>query len=72
MEAHTNVDIVVDLRELEALLDATLPAVFRGATIAEAALPWPSEAEGVVLKPHAASQNSGSFNGSLNDSHAGG
>lgn len=41
MEAHTNVDVIVDLGEFKALLDATLPLVFRGASTPEAARAWP-------------------------------
>ena len=41
VEAHTNIDIVVNLAELKILLDSRLPLVFTGASVAEAALPWP-------------------------------
>ena len=42
MEAHTNVDVVVNLDEFRALLESRLPLVFSGASVEEAALPWPS------------------------------
>ncbi len=42
VEAHTNVDVVVNLGELRALLESRLPLVFGGASVAEAALPWPA------------------------------
>jgi hypothetical protein len=35
------VDIRVDLAGLKALLDSRLPLVFKGAAVADAALPWP-------------------------------
>jgi hypothetical protein len=35
------VDIVVDLAAFTALLDSRLPLVFGGASVADAALPWP-------------------------------
>lgn len=41
MEAHTNVDVVVDLQQFKELLDSRLPLVFAGATVASAELPWP-------------------------------
>ena len=41
MEAHTNVDVVVDLTQFRALLESRLPLVFAGASVEEAALPWP-------------------------------
>ncbi len=41
VEAHTNVDVVVDLVAFKALLDSRLPLVFAGASKAEAELPWP-------------------------------
>ena len=41
VEAHTNVDVVVNLGELRALLDSRLPLVFAGASVQDAALPWP-------------------------------
>ena len=41
VEAHTNVDVVVNLGELQALLDSRLPLVFAGAGVHDAALPWP-------------------------------
>ena len=42
MEAHTNVDVIVDLEALKGLLDSRLPLVFRGASVKEAELPWPA------------------------------
>ena len=41
VEAHTNVDVVVNIEELRALLVSRLPLVFAGATVKQAALPWP-------------------------------
>ena len=41
VEAHTNVDVVVNLDEVRALLESRLPLVFAGASVEEAALPWP-------------------------------
>ena len=41
VEAHTNVDVVVDVQELRDLLDSRMPLVFGGATVEEAELPWP-------------------------------
>ncbi len=41
MEAHTNVDVVVDLAALKDLLDSRLPLVFGGASVVNAELPWP-------------------------------
>ena len=41
IEAHTNVDIVVNLNEFEALLASRLPLVFNGTPVSDAALPWP-------------------------------
>ena len=41
VEAHTNVDVVVNLDELRSLLESRLPLVFAGASVADAALPWP-------------------------------
>ncbi len=41
VEAHTNVDVVVNLDEFRALLESRLPLVFGGASVEEAALPWP-------------------------------
>ena len=42
MEAHTNVDVVVNLQEFKALLDSRLPLVFNGTAVADAELPWPT------------------------------
>lgn len=44
VEAHTNVDVVVDLAQFRALLESRLPLVFGGASVADAALPWPDVA----------------------------
>jgi protein O-GlcNAc transferase len=41
VEAHTNVDVVVDVPALRALLASRLPLVYAGASVADAALPWP-------------------------------
>lgn len=46
MEAHTNVDVVVDLAQLRALLQSRLPLVFAGASVEAAALPWPEGVPG--------------------------
>lgn len=43
MEAHTNVDVVVNLEELRALLADRLPLVYAGYPVEEAALPWPGQ-----------------------------
>jgi protein O-GlcNAc transferase len=42
VEAHTNVDVVVDIKALERLLEDTLPAVWDAVPVEEAELPWPS------------------------------
>lgn len=41
VEAHTNVDVVVDIGELRALLADRLPLVFAGWSVQAAAVPWP-------------------------------
>ena len=41
VEAHTNVDVVVNVNELRALLKDRLPHVWAGKSVAEAAIPWP-------------------------------
>ena len=41
VEAHTNVDVLVDVAQIRALLADRLPLVWAGASIAEAALHWP-------------------------------
>ena len=41
VEAHTNVDVIVDLQAVRALLDSRLPLVFQGKSVKEASLPWP-------------------------------
>jgi protein O-GlcNAc transferase len=41
VEAHTNVDVTVDLAALKLLLDSRLPLVFNSTPVAQAALPWP-------------------------------
>lgn len=46
VEAHTNVDVVVDLAQLRALLQSRLPLVFAGASVEAAALPWPEGVPG--------------------------
>ena len=46
VEAHTNVDVVVALAQLRALLQSRLPLVFAGASVETAALPWPEGAPG--------------------------
>ena len=46
MEAHTNVDVVVDLGDFRALLESRLPLVFAGASVEEAELPWPKVSAG--------------------------
>lgn len=43
VEAHTNVDVIVDLDEFRALLDSRLPLVWRGSSVHDAALPWPDQ-----------------------------
>ena len=42
VEAHTNVDVVVNVAELRALLESCLPHVFDGASVKSASVPWPS------------------------------
>lgn len=42
VEAHTNVDIVVNLDELRALLRSRLPLVYNSASVKAAMAPWPS------------------------------
>jgi hypothetical protein len=41
VEAHTNVDIVVDVGQLKAMLDARLPRVFMGESVAKLKSVWP-------------------------------
>ncbi|KAL0050159.1 hypothetical protein WJX82_005404 [Trebouxia sp. C0006] len=41
VEAHTNVDVVVNVNEFRALLKDRLPHVWAGKSVAEAAIPWP-------------------------------
>jgi protein O-GlcNAc transferase len=41
VEAHTRVDVMVDLAAFKALLDSRLPLVFAGKSIKEAAMAWP-------------------------------
>lgn len=43
VEAHTNVDVIVDLDEFRALLDSRLPLVWGGSSVHDAALPWPDQ-----------------------------
>lgn len=40
-QAHTNVDVVVDIPAFRALLADRLPLVFKGWPVEAAALPWP-------------------------------
>ncbi len=56
MEAHTNVDVVVDLQQFKQLLDSRLPLVFAGASVASAELPWPGRED---RKPGAPPEPSG-------------
>ena len=42
VEAHTNVDIIVDVKQLRAMLDTRLPRVLAGASVPELASVWPS------------------------------
>ena len=42
VEAHTNVDVVVNLKELRLLLQDRLPLVYEGVSVEDAKLPWPS------------------------------
>ncbi|KAL3161243.1 hypothetical protein ABBQ38_009607 [Trebouxia sp. C0009 RCD-2024] len=41
VEAHTNVDVVVNVNEFRALLRDRLPHVWAGKSVAEAVIPWP-------------------------------
>ena len=41
VEAHTNVDVVVNVNEFRALLQDRLPHIWAGKSVAEAAIPWP-------------------------------
>ena len=41
VEAHTNVDVVVNLEQFKDLLDSRLPLVFQGTSVAEAEIAWP-------------------------------
>ena len=41
VEAHTNVDVVVNLEQFKELLDSRLPLVFQGSPVAEAEIAWP-------------------------------
>lgn len=41
VEAHTNVDVVVDLVAFKALLDSRLSLVFAGVSVEEAKIDWP-------------------------------
>ena len=45
VEAHTNVDVVVDIEAFKELLQSRLPLVFQGASVQDAALPWPEARE---------------------------
>lgn len=42
VEAHTNVDVIVDIQQFKALLDDRLPFVWNGSTVPDAAIPWPA------------------------------
>jgi hypothetical protein len=42
VEAHTNVDIIVDIPQLTAMLDARLPAVLAGTPVHRLRSVWPS------------------------------
>lgn len=41
VEAHTNVDVMVDIEEFRELLDSRLPLIFSGTSVKDAELPWP-------------------------------
>lgn len=41
VEAHTNVDVIVNVNELRNLLQDRLPHVWAGKSVAEAAISWP-------------------------------
>jgi len=41
VEAHTKVDVKVDIPALRALLESRLPLVFSGTPVAKARIPWP-------------------------------
>ncbi|KAG2434032.1 hypothetical protein HXX76_007760 [Chlamydomonas incerta] len=41
VEAHTNVDVIVDLDEFKALLDDRLPHVWAGESVQKATIEWP-------------------------------
>ena len=41
IEAHTNVDVLVDVAQIRALLASRLPLVFAGLNVSDAQLPWP-------------------------------
>ena len=43
VEAHTNVDVVVNLEELRVLLADRLPLVYAGYSVADAAINWPGQ-----------------------------
>ncbi|PRW56929.1 glycosyltransferase family 61 [Chlorella sorokiniana] len=43
VEAHTNVDVIVDIAAFRALLADRLPLVFAGWPVEAAALPWPEQ-----------------------------
>lgn len=42
-QAHTNVDVIVDIAAFRALLADRLPLVFAGWPVEAAALPWPEQ-----------------------------
>ena len=41
VEAHTNVDVIVDLQELKGLIASRLPLIEAGVPVSAASLPWP-------------------------------
>ncbi|KAK9828787.1 hypothetical protein WJX72_002076 [[Myrmecia] bisecta] len=41
VEAHTNVDVVVNIEEFRELLASRLPLVYGGASVEDASMPWP-------------------------------
>jgi hypothetical protein len=56
VEAHTNVDVIVDLEALKALLDSRVPLVLSGASVKDAELPWPLSGVEQVQEAAAESQ----------------
>ena len=41
VEAHTNVDVIVNIQELRDLIASRLPLISAGLPVKAAALPWP-------------------------------